>query len=106
MGKWCGAAGGEGTGVRLVDAGMPVTEIRWRDNWTVIIHNPCRGYVLMSVRLCREDVDIVYMEQSVGEQEYIGEQMDVWLTVVSQNPNVFNALRCALHKDYSVHLHQ
>ena len=31
-------AGGEGTGVRLVDAGMPVTEIRWRDNRTVIIH--------------------------------------------------------------------
>ena len=37
MGKWCDAAGGEGTGVRLVDAGMPVTEIRWRDNRTVII---------------------------------------------------------------------
>ena len=33
--EWC--CRGEGTGVRLVDAGMPVTEIRWRDNRTVII---------------------------------------------------------------------
>ena len=34
----------------------------------------------MSVLLCREDV-IWYVEQSMEEQEYIDEQMDLWVTV-------------------------
>ena len=52
----------------------------------------------MSVQLCREDMDMVY-GATCGRAEYIDEQMDVWLTGDIQNPNVFNALRCALHKD-------
>ena len=41
----------------------------------------------------------VCVSRGVGEQGCVDEQMDLWLTFVSRNPNVFNALRCALHKD-------